>query len=356
MVCPHSVIRAKIYDEKYLKGAPKTFKSTEARGKEWSEKSRYTLQVAPEDCTGCDLCVEVCPAKNKQKVGLKAINMKPQIHLRKSERENWEYFLKIPEVDRTQLKVDTVKGSQFLEPLFEFSGASDWIIDDENAYHGFYSARSGDIVDDQTTSLIVSMDVIEEGEISFFRKVSCENADNNNYDFLVFYINGAERGRWDGITDWNEESFSVDPGYYTFEWKYSKDSSVSSGEDCAWIDYALSLVHKGLKNRTNTPQEWFLAEEALLRAISLGNHQAFYHLGCLYSLMGNFSEAIQALEQCLHHQCLPSLHDIKQDKWRSLKDRNEDVEAYAKQLAVIHTEQLKAVEKALENRKKTNEP
>jgi len=123
MVCPHSVIRAKIYDEKYLKGAPKTFKSTEARGKEWSENSRYTLQVAPEDCTGCDLCVEVCPVKNKEKVGLKAINMQPQNPLRKSERENWDFFLEIPEVDRTQLKVDTVKGSQFLEPLFEFSGA-----------------------------------------------------------------------------------------------------------------------------------------------------------------------------------------------------------------------------------------
>ena len=123
LVCPHSVIRAKIYDEKYLNGAPKTFKSTEARGKEWPEKSRYSLQVAPEDCTGCDLCVEVCPVKNKEKVGLKAINMQPQIPLRKDERENWNYFLEIPEMDRTQLKVDTVKGSQFLEPLFEFSGA-----------------------------------------------------------------------------------------------------------------------------------------------------------------------------------------------------------------------------------------
>jgi pyruvate-ferredoxin/flavodoxin oxidoreductase len=112
-----------VYDKKYLQGAPKTFKSTEARGKEWPENSQYTLQVAPEDCTGCDLCVEVCPAKNKEKVSLKAINMKPQIPLRKTERENWNYFLEIPEVDRTQLKVDTVKGSQFLEPLFEFSGA-----------------------------------------------------------------------------------------------------------------------------------------------------------------------------------------------------------------------------------------
>ncbi len=123
MVCPHSVIRAKIYDDKYLEDAPATFKSAAARGKEWPEKSVYTLQVAPEDCTGCELCVEVCPVKNKEQVGLKAINMAPQIPLRKTERENWEYFLNVPEMDRTQQKVDTVKGSQFLEPLFEFSGA-----------------------------------------------------------------------------------------------------------------------------------------------------------------------------------------------------------------------------------------
>ncbi len=123
MVCPHSVIRAKVYDKKYLKDAPSTFKSTAVRGKEWPENSVYTLQVAPEDCTGCELCVEVCPVKNKEQVGLKAINMQPQIPLRKAERENWNYFLGIPDVDRTRVKVDTVKGSQFLEPLFEFSGA-----------------------------------------------------------------------------------------------------------------------------------------------------------------------------------------------------------------------------------------
>jgi len=123
MVCPHSVIRAKVYDKKYLENAPKTFKATKVRGKEWPEDSYYTLQVAPEDCTGCELCVEVCPAKNKQEVGLKAVNMQPQMPLRESERENWEFFLNLPEVDRTQLNVDTVKGSQFLQPLFEFSGA-----------------------------------------------------------------------------------------------------------------------------------------------------------------------------------------------------------------------------------------
>lgn len=122
-VCPHACIRAKAYDGALTENAPETFKSTKIRGKDFPEGFAYTLQVAVEDCTGCELCVEVCPAKNKQEVGKKAINMGDQLPIRESERENWKFFLDIPEYDRTQLKTDTVKGSQFLRPLFEFSGA-----------------------------------------------------------------------------------------------------------------------------------------------------------------------------------------------------------------------------------------
>jgi len=122
LVCPHAVIRAKVYDEQYLAGAPETFKSAPARWKEF-KAMKYTLQVAPEDCTGCSLCVEVCPAKNKSEVRLKAINMEPQMPLRESEAKNWDFFLSLPEADRTQLNVATVKDSQLLQPLFEFSGA-----------------------------------------------------------------------------------------------------------------------------------------------------------------------------------------------------------------------------------------
>ncbi len=122
LVCPHAVIRQKVYDPKYLENAPATFKSTPAKFKEFPGMV-FTIQVAPEDCTGCALCVEACPAKNKSQVGLKAINMAPQPPLRETERVNWEFFLSLPEVDRTAINVGTVKNSQLLEPLFEFSGA-----------------------------------------------------------------------------------------------------------------------------------------------------------------------------------------------------------------------------------------
>ena len=122
MVCPHAVIRIKVYDPKYLKGAPPTFKSFDAKDREWAGL-KYTIQVAPEDCTGCAICVEVCPAKNKSQTRLKALNMAPQLPLREPERLNWEFFLGIPELDRSQIKQGTVRQSQVLEPLFEFSGA-----------------------------------------------------------------------------------------------------------------------------------------------------------------------------------------------------------------------------------------
>ena len=122
LVCPHAVIRAKVYDSTLLEKAPKTFKSTKPRWREF-ESMRYSLQVAPEDCTGCRLCVEICPAKSKSEVKHKAINMEEQQPLREPESRNWEFFLSLPEFDRQKLSLTQVKDSQLLEPLFEFSGA-----------------------------------------------------------------------------------------------------------------------------------------------------------------------------------------------------------------------------------------
>ncbi|MBI5020431.1 MAG: pyruvate:ferredoxin (flavodoxin) oxidoreductase [Ignavibacteriales bacterium] len=122
MVCPHAAIRAKVYEPKFLDNAPATFKSIDFKGTEY-KGMKYTIQIAPEDCTECGLCVDICPAKSKSETKVKAINMKPQPPIRESERLNYDFFLNIPDIDRRTVKVDTIKGSQFLRPLFEYSGA-----------------------------------------------------------------------------------------------------------------------------------------------------------------------------------------------------------------------------------------
>ncbi|MCG3138586.1 MAG: Pyruvate-flavodoxin oxidoreductase [Phycisphaerae bacterium] len=122
LVCPHASIRAKVYDEACLQGAPAEFRSTAFKTKEFAGK-KFTIQVAPEDCTGCKLCVMVCPAKDKSNPKHKAINMEPQPPLRDRERTNYQFFLDIPELDRTAITRLDVKGTQFLLPLFEYSGA-----------------------------------------------------------------------------------------------------------------------------------------------------------------------------------------------------------------------------------------
>ncbi|HEY6104179.1 MAG TPA: pyruvate:ferredoxin (flavodoxin) oxidoreductase [bacterium] len=121
LVCPHSAIRAKVVDPGLLGEAPATFKSTPYRGPEFKGQS-YLLQVAPEDCTGCSLCVHVCPAVDKKNPAHKAVDMAPQPALREAEGENFAFFMGLPDPDRTKVRTD-VKGTQFLRPLFEFSGA-----------------------------------------------------------------------------------------------------------------------------------------------------------------------------------------------------------------------------------------
>jgi pyruvate-ferredoxin/flavodoxin oxidoreductase len=121
LICPHAAIRPKVYEASCLSGAPETFKSVDYKGADFKGQ-KYTIQVAPEDCTGCGICVAVCPAKDKSNPKHKAIDMTPQTPLRVQESKNFEFFLNLPEPDRTLLKND-VKGSQFMEPLFEFSGA-----------------------------------------------------------------------------------------------------------------------------------------------------------------------------------------------------------------------------------------
>jgi pyruvate-ferredoxin/flavodoxin oxidoreductase len=121
-ICPHSTIRGKVYEPAALENRPTTFKAVDARAPEW-KGLKFSLQVAPEDCTGCALCVDVCPVRNKTETKLKAINMRPQAPLRLSERDNWTFFLRLPEFDRRKLKTATLRQQQVMQPLFEFSGA-----------------------------------------------------------------------------------------------------------------------------------------------------------------------------------------------------------------------------------------
>jgi pyruvate-ferredoxin/flavodoxin oxidoreductase len=122
LVCPHAAIRAKVFDPALLEKAPADFLSDTFRAADFAG-FRYTIQVAPEDCTGCSLCVQFCPAKDKSNPKHKAIDMAPQRPIRDRERENYAFFLDLPEVDRSKIRLMDVKGSQFLQPLFEYSGA-----------------------------------------------------------------------------------------------------------------------------------------------------------------------------------------------------------------------------------------
>jgi pyruvate-ferredoxin/flavodoxin oxidoreductase len=124
LVCPHAAVRAKVFPDDAATGAPPTFKSMpfKTREGEFGSGQRYTIQIAPEDCTGCSLCVQVCPAKDKANPRHKSLDMAPQAPLRAQERENYAFFLGLPEAERTEVKLD-LKGTQFLQPLFEYSGA-----------------------------------------------------------------------------------------------------------------------------------------------------------------------------------------------------------------------------------------
>jgi len=122
-VCPHAAIRSKVFPAAAAADAPKGFKHVPVKGKEFGADLHITYQVAPEDCTGCGLCVEICPVRDKSRANYKALNMAPQPPLREQERENWTFYLGLPEYDRDDIRWSTMKGAMLAEPLFEFSGA-----------------------------------------------------------------------------------------------------------------------------------------------------------------------------------------------------------------------------------------
>jgi hypothetical protein len=133
------------------------------------------------------------------------------------------------------LTFEDFETADFSEYPWEFQGNADWQVTSEEAYEGTYSAKSGNIGNWNYTSMVVELEVLEDGEISFWKKISSEE----DGDKLKFMIDNVQRGVWSGEHDWTQESFSIDAGSHRFEWKYYKNSSVSSGSDCAWIDYIL---------------------------------------------------------------------------------------------------------------------
>ncbi len=123
LVCPHGVIRSKLYPASLLEGAPEGFKSAAVKGKDLPQDHAVSYQIAPEDCTGCGLCVDICPIRDKSNASHKAINMVPAEQVHDQDKANWEFFLSLPEYDRARVKTKTIKGAMFMQPLFEFSGA-----------------------------------------------------------------------------------------------------------------------------------------------------------------------------------------------------------------------------------------
>jgi|GEM_PF-435669 len=146
---------------------------------------------------------------------------------------------------------------------WDFEGVADWYIEDETVYEGNFSARSGVISDEQESTIILELDVLAEGEISFYKKVSCEDdPGGTGYDYLAFVIDDDEQGRWDAEVEWSQEVYTVSAGTHTFKWIYYKDYSVSSGSDCAWIDYiVLPPIDNGMPQLFLTPE---LLEQTLL--------------------------------------------------------------------------------------------
>jgi carboxypeptidase T len=134
------------------------------------------------------------------------------------------------------------------DEVWSFSGDEEWFIDNSQAFDGYYSARSGNIGANSSTTLTLVLDITEDSYLTFYKKVSCEEDADDNYDYFIFKIDGQEQDRWDGEDDWSEESYPVSAGMHTFDWKYIKDGYVSEGSDCAWIDFVTLPIMTGAED------------------------------------------------------------------------------------------------------------
>lgn len=150
---------------------------------------------------------------------------------------------------------ENYESGNFTSYDWQFDGNSDWVITDQLPYEGLYSAKSGVITDNQESIMYLNLKVLTDGEISFYKKVSCENDQNGtNYDWLGFYIDNTLQNKWDGEINWSREVFPVTAGEHIFKWTYHKDYSASSGSDAVWIDYIVfPAIDNGIPNMVINP-------------------------------------------------------------------------------------------------------
>ncbi|MCK9616472.1 MAG: T9SS type A sorting domain-containing protein [Lentimicrobiaceae bacterium] len=153
------------------------------------------------------------------------------------------------------LIAETFESGNFSSYDWQFSGNADWQIVETNPYEGTYCAKSGAIADNQESVFYITLNVLADGEISFYKKVSCENAPSGTgYDWLGFYIDNNELNKWDGEVSWSQETYPVTAGEHTLKWVYHKDYSTIGGSDCAWVDYIIfPAFDNGTPNMTVTP-------------------------------------------------------------------------------------------------------
>ena len=152
-----------------------------------------------------------------------------------SEDNNWNQILNL----NVENLIESFESGDFENFLWEFNGDSDWLISNFNTSNGSHSARSGTIDHNMTSEIFITMEIVENGYIYFDKKVSCEDVGSqtgNYYDYLSFYIDGQEQGRWAGEIDWSQSAYAVSAGEHTFLWKYIKDQAVTGGQDAVWID------------------------------------------------------------------------------------------------------------------------
>ncbi len=135
------------------------------------------------------------------------------------------------------LDIEDFESGDFSTHNWNFGGSENWVID-PNSYEGLFSAKSGDINNDSSSDIFIILNVLQESEISFWKKVSSEA----NFDYFRFYIDGEMIGEWSGEEDWSEESYIVTAGNHVFQWKYEKDGAVTAGDDCVWLDYIIFPV------------------------------------------------------------------------------------------------------------------